>query len=329
MALPRPALMSMPEWPPLRPDTLRRYRRAPGCRVPPGDACGRRRLSRPPAQPMVRMPSSSLSRLSRYLGPEPAGPDVAGAGEAGLLVHGDQHLQRARAGPRVGEHRQGRAHADAVVGPQGGALGPQHVPVPHQLDGVPGEVVAGAFVLFADHVHVGLQGHAGAAFPARGRPACGSARCPRRPAPPRSPGPGPGPPPRRRPRLRPWTRGGSWEAPGSSCHRSWVSAGASRVSTEGLQVGVDRRAVSGRLCAEPPAAWALDPGARTGWEPRILPRPAPLANRYNPLSRSDVHERSHRHCSRSHRSIRKFTAQPVADDLVAADRPLRPGRGHL
>ena len=68
----------------------------------------------------------------------------------------------------AGQHRQGRADADAVVGAQGGALGPHQVAVPHQPDGIPGEVVAGAFVLLADHVHVGLQRRRGAALPARG-----------------------------------------------------------------------------------------------------------------------------------------------------------------
>ncbi len=61
--MPRPAAMSMPEWPPLSPETLSR-----SATVPARGAAGESRrvqvVSMPPAQPMVSSPSSSLSRLS-------------------------------------------------------------------------------------------------------------------------------------------------------------------------------------------------------------------------------------------------------------------------
>ena len=99
---------------------------------------------------------------------EPAGLEPVGAGEAGLLVDGDQRLDGAVGDVLAGEHRQGRGHADAVVGAERRALGPEQVAVLPDLDGILQEVVAGALVLLADHVHVGLEADGGPAFLPRG-----------------------------------------------------------------------------------------------------------------------------------------------------------------
>ena len=64
------------------------------------------------------------------------------------------------------QHRQGRANAHTVVRAQRGAVGPQQIPISQQLDGVTGEVVGRAFILFADHVHVGLKADHRTAFTA-------------------------------------------------------------------------------------------------------------------------------------------------------------------
>ena len=84
--------------------------------------------------------------------------EVVGAGHAGLLVHGDEHLQRAVLQGVVGEDSQRCSHTDAVVGAKGGAVGAYPLAVDDSLDGGGLEVEA-LVVALAHHVHMALQDH--------------------------------------------------------------------------------------------------------------------------------------------------------------------------
>ena len=80
-----------------------------------------------------------------------------GAGEARLLVHGEEALQGAMLDGGGGQYGQGCSHTDAVVGSQGGAACTQPFAIDVGLDGVGVEVVADVLVLLAHHVDVRLQ----------------------------------------------------------------------------------------------------------------------------------------------------------------------------
>ena len=54
-------------------------------------------------------------------------------------------------------HGQGGSHADTVVGAQRRAVRLQPVAVADQPDRIDGEIVDGAFVLFANHIQMALQ----------------------------------------------------------------------------------------------------------------------------------------------------------------------------
>ena len=171
----------------------------------------------PPAQPMVSVALLLAVEVEEVLAPcSRPGWRFVGAGEAGLLVDGDEELEGAVRDVLGGHDRQGRGHADAVVGAEGGARRPEPVAVAHHPDGIAGEVVVGAFVLLADHVHVGLAGRwpvAPRARPPRLRTrtlptaSCSTSQAER-------PGLLEHPVGRRLPRS--WSRGGSSTAPGSS-----------------------------------------------------------------------------------------------------------------
>ena len=156
MALPRPAWMSMPEWPPLRPKTFRRKALVPARRGRAGELAGDDGvLAAGAADGEVAL--LLAVEVEEELGLEAARLEAVGAREAGLLVNGDQGLEGAVGDVLAGQHRQGRGHADAVVGAEGGARGPEEVAVTQHLDGVLEEVVDRVLVLLADHVHMGLE----------------------------------------------------------------------------------------------------------------------------------------------------------------------------
>ena len=68
----------------------------------------------------------------------------------------------------VREDRQHPADANAVVGAQGGALGPEDIPVADQRNGILPEIMTLAADLLADHIHVGLKHQGGLLLPALG-----------------------------------------------------------------------------------------------------------------------------------------------------------------
>ena len=68
----------------------------------------------------------------------------------------------------VREDRQHPADASAVVGAQGGAVGPEGIPVSDQRNGILPEIVPLAADLLADHIHVGLQHQGRLLLPALG-----------------------------------------------------------------------------------------------------------------------------------------------------------------
>ena len=62
--------------------------------------------------------------------------DVDGTGEAGLLIDGGEHLERAALDVVVEQGSQGQSQAHAVVGAQRGAVGAHPLAVDHSFDGV-------------------------------------------------------------------------------------------------------------------------------------------------------------------------------------------------
>ena len=89
-----------------------------------------------------------------------AGLEQAGAGHAGLLVIGDQHLDRAVLDFRGFQDGERHGDAQSVVGAERGALGLEPVTVHPGLDRVGLEIVDRVRVLLGDHVHVSLEDHA-------------------------------------------------------------------------------------------------------------------------------------------------------------------------
>src|ERR1017187_6062316 len=92
-ALPRPLWMSIPEWPPCRPETRRRQ--------PSPERTGRRAILRratllmPPAQPIQSVPSSSPSRFRKYF----ARSSPAGNSEAPVRPLSSSMVKRNSNGP--------------------------------------------------------------------------------------------------------------------------------------------------------------------------------------------------------------------------------------
>ena len=98
---------------------------------------------------------------------EHPGAQGVGAGHAGLLVHRHQHFYGAVLQRVVGQHGQGRGHADAVVGAEGRPVGTHPFAVNHGLYRIGLEVVLLVAVLLRHHVAVALQDDAGAVLVAR------------------------------------------------------------------------------------------------------------------------------------------------------------------
>ena len=101
-------------------------------------------------------------KIEQYLALQPVPAEAGGAGEARLLVDGDQGLQGRVFERAVLKDGQDGGHADAVVGAEGGAVSSEPLAVQHRLDGVFQEVELLVAVLLTDHIHVGLQAHHGA-----------------------------------------------------------------------------------------------------------------------------------------------------------------------
>ena len=91
-----------------------------------------------------------------------AGLEIVDAIHAGLLVNGEDGLQRAVLEGLVLKDGHSGGYAHAVVGAEGGALSLHPVAVDVCLDGVGQEVVGGILSLLGHHVHVTLQGNHGA-----------------------------------------------------------------------------------------------------------------------------------------------------------------------
>ena len=100
-------------------------------------------------------------QVQQVLGVQQAALQLEGAGHAGLLVDGEERLQRGVGDVRAGQQRHDGGDADAVVRAQRGALGLHPVAVHLHADAFGGEVEVGVVVLLVHHVQVALQGHGG------------------------------------------------------------------------------------------------------------------------------------------------------------------------
>ena len=110
--------------------------------------------------------------VEEHLAREEALLDLVGPGQAGLFVDGEQELERAVDERLVLHDGQGRGQADAVVGPEGRALGVDPLALDLGLDRVLAEVVDLVRVLLADHVQMALEDGAHGGFRGRPSPAC-------------------------------------------------------------------------------------------------------------------------------------------------------------
>ena len=106
--------------------------------------------------------------IDEHVATHEPGLQAEGAGEAGLLVDGEEALQRTVLDIVAVEHGQFHGHADAVVGTEGGAFGLQPLAVDIGLYGVVIEVDVHVDEFLAHHVHVALQHHLGTVLVARG-----------------------------------------------------------------------------------------------------------------------------------------------------------------
>lgn len=102
--------------------------------------------------------------VDQDFGLKPVGLQAEGAVHADLFSHGQQHLQRAVNHAVIGQHRQRRGHADAVIGTQGGATCFHPVAIDIGLNGIAGKIVVGVVILLRNHVQVRLQHHRNAFF---------------------------------------------------------------------------------------------------------------------------------------------------------------------
>ena len=81
--------------------------------------------------------------------------------QADLLVHGEHRLQTGvRQALRV-QKGQGHRYGDAVISPQGGALGIDKVPVHRQVQPLPAHVLLTVGGLLTDHIQMSLKDHRG------------------------------------------------------------------------------------------------------------------------------------------------------------------------
>ena len=87
-----------------------------------------------------------------------------GTGQAGLLVAGEDALQRTMLQTVVGQNGHLHGHANAIVGSQGGTLGPHPFAIDVGLDGIAVEVELAVGILLAHHIHVALQDDGGLAL---------------------------------------------------------------------------------------------------------------------------------------------------------------------
>ena len=76
-----------------------------------------------------------------------------------LLVHGEHRLNGAVGQGVVRQNGQDHSHGDAVIAPQGGAVGPDPFPVGADVQALPGHVLMAVGGLGAHHVHVALEHH--------------------------------------------------------------------------------------------------------------------------------------------------------------------------
>ncbi len=88
---------------------------------------------------------------------EEVGAELGGAGQAGLLVEGEEELERAVDHVVRGDEGEHRGDADAVVRAEGGAVGGQVVALAQRPDRVGREVEVDVGVLLLDHVEVRLE----------------------------------------------------------------------------------------------------------------------------------------------------------------------------
>ena len=80
-------------------------------------------------------------------------------GQAGLLIHREQALDRAMLDILRSQQGQLSGYTDAIVRTQGRAIRTQPLAIDHRLDRVVVEVMLRIVVLLADHIHVRLQHH--------------------------------------------------------------------------------------------------------------------------------------------------------------------------
>jgi len=78
-------------------------------------------------------------------------------GESRFFINREQALNRTVFQCGIGQYSQLSGHTDAVVGPKGGTVGLEPFTINDGLDGICLEIVDSIGVLFADHIHMGLQ----------------------------------------------------------------------------------------------------------------------------------------------------------------------------
>ena len=94
--------------------------------------------------------------------------EVGRTGEAGFFVNSEEAFERAMLQGVVGKDSHGGGNADAIVGTKGGTVADEPTVFDVGLDGLGKKIEFFIAVFFANHVHVGLEAHAGGIFIARG-----------------------------------------------------------------------------------------------------------------------------------------------------------------
>ena len=80
-----------------------------------------------------------------------------GSGQSGFFVYGEKAFDRSVLDIVGCEDSQFGSYTDAIVGTQSRTVGTKPVPVDDCFDRIIVEVMYGSIILFADHIHMGLQ----------------------------------------------------------------------------------------------------------------------------------------------------------------------------
>ena len=83
--------------------------------------------------------------------------ECSGSGQPGFFIYGEKAFDRSVLDIIGREDRQFGGYTDAIVGTQSRTVGAKPVSVDDCFDRIVVEIMCGSIILFADHVHVGLQ----------------------------------------------------------------------------------------------------------------------------------------------------------------------------